>query len=120
MKNLLLIWLGLVFSSTFWIGCSVYEAAVEDIARDTSVESSETTTTISVTPTNPTVTGGSQTTFSASGATTPLTWSVSDTNLGSIDSASGTFTASSSNAGTLTVTVTDADGDTGTSTIIVS
>ena len=121
MKNLLLIWLGLVLSGTFWMGCSVYEAALEDVARDTSiVSSSESVVTISVTPNNSTVTNGSQTTFSASGATTPVTWSVSDENLGSIISATGVFTAGTTNTGTLTVTVSDANGDTGTTTVIVS
>ena len=122
MKKLLLIYLALGFVGVFSVGCPVWEAAVEDISGDNTntVTSQTTTTAISVTPTNSTITNGSTTSFSASGATTPLTWTTSDDTLGSIDSSSGVFTASESNSGTSTITVTDASGNTGTTTVIVS
>jgi len=120
MKNLLLILINAVFVTTLLVGCPLYEAAVEDVANNTSTgTSTSSSSSIIVTPSNPTVAKGSTTSFSASGAVTPVTWSVDSSDLGSIDSTSGVCTASSTNVGALTITVTDSNGSVGSTTLTV-
>ena len=121
MKNLPLILISSVFVAALLVGCPLYEAAVEDVANSnlTETTTSSSSSSIIVTPSNLTVSKGSATTFSASGAVTPVTWSVDNSDLGSIDSVSGVFTASSSNAGALTVTATDSNGSVGSTTLTV-
>ena len=120
MKNLPLILLGLGFSGIMLMGCPLWEAAVEERFNDTETSSSATTTTIVVTPTNPTLVNGSATTFSASGATSPVSWSIDDESLGSIGSSTGVFTASESDTGAGIISGTDANGNTGSTTVIIS
>lgn len=71
---------------------------------------------ITVTPADASMPVGGSQQFAASGGTAPYSWTLSNTNVGSIDS-SGRFTAT--NAGTSTVTATDSTGLTGTATVTV-
>ncbi|MFQ5450798.1 MAG: Ig-like domain-containing protein [Nitrospinaceae bacterium] len=57
-------------------------------------------------------------TFTAKGGITPFSWSIATTTVGTIDAATGVFTAANT-AGTATVTATDATGSTGTGTVTV-
>jgi len=68
---------------------------------------------ISISPNTATVVVADTEQFTASGGQGPYTWSLSDTTVGSIDPASGLFTAVA--VGTTTVSATDDNGDVGTS-----
>ena len=57
-------------------------------------------------------------TFTTLGGTTPVSWSISNTTVGSVVTDTGVFTATAF-AGTATITVVDAVGDTATATIEV-
>ena len=57
-------------------------------------------------------------TFTTLGGTTPVSWSISNTTIGSVVTDTGVFTATAF-AGTATITVVDAVGDTATATIEV-
>ena len=121
MKNLLLILVSLVFVTIFLVGCPIYEAAVEDVMGSNSTETttSASSSSIVVTPSNITVSKGTATAFSASGGISPIAWSASNADLGSIDSVSGVFTASLINAGDLTITATDSNSSVGSTTVKV-
>ncbi|MEK9627787.1 MAG: hypothetical protein VW455_02070 [Nitrospinota bacterium] len=65
---------------------------------------------------------GGTLTFTSFGGTLPVAWSLSNTTIGAINSATGEFTSNQNApqvAGTATVTVVDAVGDTSTATIQV-
>ncbi len=74
---------------------------------------------VDVTPAAITLTKNQTLTFSATGGTEPFSWSVDNSTLGSIDSATGVFTAGN-NAGSIKVTATDSNGSTGTATVTIS
>lgn len=66
---------------------------------------------INITPVKATLAAGTTQAFSATGGSAPYVWSVSDTSLASIDSATGLLTATA--AGTVQVQVTDSAGESG-------
>lgn len=72
-----------------------------------------------VSPASTTLAPGGTVTFSAINVATPLTWSVSNTSLASINSSTGALTAGTT-PGVVTVTVVDADGKTGTATVVIA
>ena len=77
---------------------------------------------ILISPTSPQINKGGNLTFAAFGGTLPVSWSISNTQIGAIDAGTGVFTANQAApqvAGTATVTVIDAVGDTDTATIEV-
>ncbi|MBC8285203.1 MAG: hypothetical protein H8E32_15425 [Nitrospinae bacterium] len=78
---------------------------------------------IVINPSSPQVNKGGTLTFAAFGGTLPLSWSLSNTQIGAIDAGTGVFTSIQAGgiqvAGTSTVTVVDAVGDTDTATIQV-
>ncbi len=74
--------------------------------------------TITVTPLTASIDKAGTVTFVAAGGSKTFSWSVSDTSLGTIVSATGVFTAGTT-VGTLTVTATDTNGLTGTATVSV-
>ncbi len=78
---------------------------------------------IVINPSTPQVNKGGALTFVAFGGTLPLSWSLSNTQIGAIDALTGVFTSIQAGgvqvAGTSTVTVVDAVGDSDTATIQV-
>ena len=78
---------------------------------------------IVINPSAPQVNKGGTLNFVAFGGTLPLSWSLSNTQIGTIDAATGVFTSIPAGgtqvAGTSTVTVVDAVGDSDTATIQV-
>ncbi len=77
---------------------------------------------IVINPSSPQVNKGGTLTFTAFGGTLPLSWSLSNTQIGAIDAGTGVFTSIQGTpqvAGTSTVTVVDAVGDSDTATIEV-
>jgi hypothetical protein len=77
---------------------------------------------IVINPSTPQVNKGGTLTFVAFGGTLPLSWSLSNTQIGAIDAGTGVFTSNQAApqvAGTSTVTVVDAVGDSDTATIQV-
>jgi hypothetical protein len=77
---------------------------------------------IVINPSTPQVNKGGNLTFVAFGGTLPLSWSLSNTQIGAIDALTGVFTSNQAApqvAGTSTVTVVDAVGDSDTATIQV-
>jgi hypothetical protein len=78
---------------------------------------------IVINPSTPQVNKGGTLTFAAFGGTLPLSWSLSNTQIGAIDAGTGVFTSIQAGgnqvAGTSTVTVVDAVGDSDTATIEV-
>ena len=77
---------------------------------------------IVINPSSPSINKGGTLTFAAFGGTLPLSWSLSNTQIGAIDAGTGVFTSNQAApqvAGTSTVTVVDAVGDTDTATITV-
>ena len=77
---------------------------------------------IVINPSSPQVNKGGTLTFTAFGGTLPVSWSISNTQIGAIDAGTGLFTSNQEApqvAGTATVTVVDAVGDTDTATIEV-
>ena len=75
-------------------------------------------TRIDVSPQNATIAAGATQQYIASGGAVPYNWSVSDTNVASINSATGLLTALS--AGQVTVTATDANGIAGDSQLSIT
>ncbi len=77
---------------------------------------------IVINPSSPQINKGGTLTFAAFGGTLPLSWSISNTQIGAIDAGTGVFTSNQAApqvAGTSTVTVVDAVGDSDTATIQV-
>ena len=77
---------------------------------------------IVINPSSPKINKGGNITFAAYGGTLPVSWSISNTQIGVIDAGTGVFTANQAApqvAGTATVTAIDAVGDTDTATIEV-
>jgi hypothetical protein len=77
---------------------------------------------IVINPSTPQVNKGGTLNFVAFGGTLPLSWSLSNTQIGAIDAGTGVFTSNQAApqvAGTSTVTVVDAVGDSDTATIQV-
>ena len=77
---------------------------------------------IVINPSSPKINKGGNITFAAYGGTLPVSWSISNTQIGAIDAGTGVFTANQAApqvAGTATVTAIDAVGDTDTATIEV-
>ena len=78
---------------------------------------------IVINPSTPQLNKGGTLTFVAFGGTLPLSWSLSNTQIGAIDAGTGVFTSIQAGgvqvAGTSTVTVVDAVGDSDTATIQV-
>ena len=77
---------------------------------------------IVINPSTPQINKGGTLTFAAFGGTLPLSWSLSNTQIGAIDAGTGVFTSIQGTpqvAGTSTVTVVDAVGDSDTATIEV-
>ena len=77
---------------------------------------------IIINPSTPKINKGGTQTFTAFGGTLPVSWSISNTQIGAIDAGTGVFTSNQAApqvAGTSTVTVVDAVGDTDTATIEV-
>jgi hypothetical protein len=77
---------------------------------------------IRINPSTPKVNKGGTLNFVAFGGTLPISWSLSDTQIGAIDAGTGIFTSNQvapQVAGTSTVTVVDAVGDSNTATIEV-
>ena len=74
---------------------------------------------ITVTPAAITITKNGTVTFTSSGGTAPISWSVDRPNYASIDSSTGGFVAGNK-AGEVKVTATDANGSVGTSTVTIS
>jgi hypothetical protein len=77
---------------------------------------------IIINPSTPQVNKGGTLNFVAFGGTLPLSWSLSNTQIGAIDAGTGVFTSNQAApqvAGTSTVTVVDAVGDSDTATIQV-
>ena len=77
---------------------------------------------IVINPSSPKINKGGNITFAAYGGTLPVSWSISNTQIGAIDAGTGIFTSNQAEpqvAGTATVTVIDAVGDTDTATIEV-
>ncbi|MFT4577657.1 MAG: hypothetical protein ACI9UO_000472 [Nitrospinales bacterium] len=77
---------------------------------------------IVINPSTPQLNKGGTLTFAAFGGTLPLSWSLSNTQIGAIDAGTGLFTSNQAVpqvAGTSTVTVVDAVGDSDTATIQV-
>ena len=77
---------------------------------------------IRINPSTPKINKGGTLTFVAFGGTLPISWSLSNTQIGAIDAGTGVFTSNQAApqvAGTSTVTVVDAVGDTNTATIEV-
>lgn len=72
-----------------------------------------------ITPENVAVAPGGTLTFTATNAQTPVSWTVSNTNLANINVSSGAFTAGTL-PGTVTVTVTDASGETATASVTIT
>ena len=75
-----------------------------------------------ISPSSPKINKGGNITFTALGGTLPVSWSISNTQIGAIDAGTGVFTSNQAApqvAGTATVTVIDAVGDTDTATIEV-
>lgn len=124
MKNPAINWLIGSFFGILVMGCPVYEAALQDQASTAASSSTETSssssssTTVTISPSGTSVVKGRTQTFTASGATTPLTWSVGDSSFGSIDS-SGVFTASSSKTGSTTISVTDSKGNSASTSVTI-
>ena len=68
---------------------------------------------IMINPSSPKINKGGNITFAAFGGTLPVSWSVSNNQIGAIDAGTGVFTANQAEpqvAGTATVTVIDAVG----------
>lgn len=104
---------------------SIYaKAAVA--APATNSPSTNTTASLSISPSSRTVSPGSSATFTASGGSSPYSWSLSTTSYGTLSSTSGsstTFTASSAtstSSRTLTLTVTDSAAGSASASITVS
>ena len=103
---------------------SIYaKAAVAPPA--TNSPSTNTTASLSISPSSRTVSAGSSATFTVSGGTSPYSWSLSSTSYGTLSSSSGsstTFTASSSSSSshTVTLSVTDANAASASASITVS
>ena len=77
---------------------------------------------IVINPSSPKINKGGNITFAAYGGTLPVSWSISNTQIGAIDAGTGVFTANQAEpqvAGTATITAIDAVGDTDTATIEV-
>jgi hypothetical protein len=77
---------------------------------------------IVINPSSPQVNKGGTLTFTAFGGTLPISWSLSNNQIGAIDAGTGVFTSNQAApqvAGTSTVTVVDAVGDSDTATIEV-
>ena len=77
---------------------------------------------IVINPSSPKINKGGNITFAAFGGTLPVSWSISNNQIGAIDAGTGVFTANQAApqvAGTATVTAIDAVGDTDTATIEV-
>jgi hypothetical protein len=77
---------------------------------------------IVINPSNPRINKGGTLNFVAFGGTLPISWSLSNTQIGAIDAGTGVFTSNQAVpqvAGTSTVTVVDAVGDSDTATIEV-
>ena len=77
---------------------------------------------IVINPSTPKINKGGTLTFVAFGGTLPLSWSLSNTQIGAINAGTGVFTSNQAVpqvAGTSTVTVVDAVGDSNTATIQV-
>jgi hypothetical protein len=77
---------------------------------------------IVINPSTPQINKGGTLNFVAFGGTLPISWSLSNTQIGAIDAATGIFTSNQAApqvAGTSTVTVVDAVGDSDTATIEV-
>lgn len=77
---------------------------------------------IVINPSTPQINKGGTLTFAAFGGTPPLSWSLSNTQIGAINAGTGEFTSNQAApqvAGTSTVTVVDAVGDSDTATIEV-
>ena len=74
--------------------------------------------TLVVSPASSVVTQGATITFAVANATTPVSWSVSDTRLASINVSTGAFTAGTL-PGSVTVTARDDNGNTATATVTV-
>ncbi|MBN4077835.1 hypothetical protein JYT29_00710 [Nitrospina gracilis] len=77
---------------------------------------------IVINPSTPQINKGGTLTFMAFGGTLPLSWSLSNTQIGAIDAGTGVFTSNQAApqvAGTSTVTAVDAVGDSDTATIQV-
>ena len=69
-------------------------------------------------PTSSTVTTGDTLTFTPYGGTPPISWTSSNTNVGTIVVGTGVFTASTTQ-GTTTVTAVDAVGNTATASVTI-
>jgi hypothetical protein len=77
---------------------------------------------IVINPSTPKINKGGTLNFVAFGGTLPISWSLSNTQIGAIDAGTGVFTSNQAApqvAGTSTVTVVDAVGDSDTATIEV-
>jgi hypothetical protein len=77
---------------------------------------------IVINPSTPRINKGGTLNFVAFGGTLPISWSLSNTQIGAIDAGTGVFTSNQAApqvAGTSTVTVVDAVGDSDTATIEV-
>ena len=77
---------------------------------------------IVINPSTPRINKGGTLNFVAFGGTLPISWSLSNTQIGAIDAGTGVFTSNQAApqvAGTSTVTVVDAVGDADTATIEV-
>lgn len=77
---------------------------------------------IVINPSSPKINKGGTLTFAAFGGTLPISWSLSNTQIGAIDAGTGLFTSNQAApqvAGISTVTVVDSVGDTDTATIQV-
>ena len=74
---------------------------------------------IVINPSSPKINKGGNITFAAYGGTLPISWSISNTQIGAIDAGTGVFTANQAApqvAGTATITAIDSVGDTDTAT----
>jgi plastocyanin len=104
---------------TGWIIFSLiamFAACTNDIQDGSPVGPSRTV--VQVIPSNVNVNQGDTLTFSAVGGSTPYSWTISATSIGSIIASTGVFTATNT-TGTATITAQDAVGDTGTATVNV-
>lgn len=103
---------------------SIYAKAA--VAAPATNSPSPSGTSLSISPSSRTVSPGSSATFTASGGSSPYSWSLSTTSYGTLSTTSGsstTFTATtttSSSSRTLTLTVTDSASETASASITVS
>jgi len=77
---------------------------------------------IRINPSTPQINKGGTLNFIAFGGTLPISWSISNTQIGAIDAGTGVFTSNQAApqvAGTSTITVVDSVGDSDTATIEV-